>query len=186
MSTIRLASASQTRAKMLKRAGIEFVQSPGEFDEEALEHSCPRAFVYHATEGKTASALKLYGEDMPILCADTVVTADESILRKPKDIHQARETLLRQSGHAIAILTCTILHTARLHLVDLSVTTYRFAPFDPADLERYLQSGLWRDKAGGCMVEGFCKPYIRQVEGYESTALGMTLEVVRPFLERDV
>jgi septum formation protein len=171
---------------MLERAGIEFIQSPADFDEEALVHGCPRAFVYHATEGKTASALKLYGDEVPILCADTVVTADEQILRKPKNRDEARQILLRQSGNSVAILTCTVLHSRAFHLVDLSATTYRFAPFDLSDLERYLQSDRWRDKAGGCMVEGFCKPYIRQVQGLESTALGMTLEVIRPFLGWDV
>ncbi|MCK4442199.1 MAG: Maf family protein, partial [Sulfurovaceae bacterium] len=39
-----------------------------------------------------------------------------------------------------------------------------------------LDSGLWDGKAGGCMVEGFCKKYIQKVEGYESTAMGLQVE----------
>ncbi|MBD3806311.1 MAG: septum formation inhibitor Maf, partial [Sulfuricurvum sp.] len=38
-------------------------------------------------------------------------------------------------------------------------------------------------KAGACMVEGFCKPYIREVRGFESTAMGLSIEVLKPFLE---
>lgn len=180
---IILASASPTRAKMLREAGIAFTQRPADFDEEALDHSCPREFVYRATEGKAASALKLYGDSLPLLCADTVVTADDRILRKPKNIDDARRILGRQSGNSVGILTCTILHKKNLRLIDLSETRYFFNPFDPADLETYLQSDLWRDKAGGCMVEGFCKRYIRQVQGFESTAMGLTLEAIAPFLE---
>ena len=168
---------------MLREAGIVYEQRPADFDEEALDHSCPREFVYCATEGKAASALKLYGDGVPLLCADTVVTADDHILRKPKDLDDARRILNRQSGNSVGILTCTILHKKNLRLIDLSETRYFFDPFDPDDLEVYLQQGDWRGKAGGCMVEGFCKRYIREVRGFESTAMGLTLEAFLPFLE---
>jgi septum formation protein len=57
-----------------------------------------------------------------------------------------------------------------------------FDTFDTQDLERYLESGEWRGKAGACMVEGFCKPYIKEVKGYESTAMGLSVEVLQAFL----
>jgi septum formation protein len=69
-----------------------------------------------------------------------------------------------------------------LELLDISATHYRFDDFDPDDLEAYLESGAWRGKAGACMVEGFCKSYIREVRGYESTAMGLSVEVLKPFL----
>ncbi len=40
-----------------------------------------------------------------------------------------------------------------------------------------------RDKAGACMVEGFCKRYIKEVVGLESTAKGLSIEKLLPFLE---
>jgi septum formation protein len=33
------------------------------------------------------------------------------------------------------------------------------------------------------MVEGFCKPYIKSVNGFESTAMGLSIEKLLPFLE---
>ena len=53
---------------------------------------------------------------------------------------------------------------------------------EEADLERYLESGLWQGKAGGCMVEGFCKKYIKSVDGYESTAMGLQVESLLPWI----
>ena len=50
------------------------------------------------------------------------------------------------------------------------------------DLERYLDSGEWQGKAGACMVESFCRRYIKEVRGYESTAMGLSVEVLKPFL----
>ncbi|MFA6395344.1 MAG: Maf family protein, partial [Sulfurimonas sp.] len=55
---------------------------------------------------------------------------------------------------------------------------------DPDDIDRYIASGEWRGKAGACMVEGFCKPYIREMRGYESTAMGLCVEVLKPFLQK--
>jgi len=87
-----------------------------------------------------------------------------------------------QSGSEVAIITCMIYKTPRLELLDISSTHYFFDVFDPKEVENYLRSGEWRGKAGACMVEGFCKPYIREVRGFESTAMGLSIEVLKPFL----
>ena len=67
-------------------------------------------------------------------------------------------------------------------LIDISATDYYFKPFDERELEYYLESGEWRGKAGACMVEGFCRPYIDKVFGHESTAMGLCVEKLLPFL----
>jgi len=181
---IRLASASETRAMLLKNAGIDFIQSPVGFDEENVAADSPKSFVYQATVGKFEAALKRYGyEEYPLLAADTVVTSQGQILRKARCVDDARNILMTQSGNVTSIVTCMIFQSRQLKLVDLSATDYVFAPFDPDDLERYLDSGEWRGKAGACMVEGFCKPYIVEVRGYESTAMGLSVEVLQAFME---
>jgi len=75
-----------------------------------------------------------------------------------------------------------IYHSKNLKLIDISKTDYIFKEFDQDDLEAYLASGEWRGKAGACMVEGFCKPYIKEVRGYESTAMGLSVEVLLRFM----
>ena len=55
--------------------------------------------------------------------------------------------------------------------------------FDKDALEEYLNGSDWEGKAGACMVEGFCKDYIKEVRGYESTAMGLCVEKLLPFLE---
>lgn len=177
-----LASASSTRAGILKAHGIDFVQKPTTADEESITTTNPKSFVYRATRLKMAHALEELGSDRSILCADTVVTAQGEILRKANSPDEARRTLQLQSGSETAIITCTIYCTPEREYVDLSATVYDFAPFDDAHLEAYLQSGEWEGKAGACMVEGFCKPYIRSVRGLESCAMGLTIEKLKPFL----
>lgn len=180
---IRLASTSITRAELLSAAGISYLQESVDFDEDSIIASTPKNFVYQATLGKYRVNLEKFGcADYPLLVADTVVTAHGKILRKAKDEADARAILEMQSGSDVAIITCMIYKTPRLELVDISSTHYFFDVFDPKDIDAYLESGEWRGKAGACMVEGFCKPYIREVRGYESTAMGLSVEILKPFL----
>jgi septum formation protein len=180
---IRLCSGSETRALLLNNAAIDFMQSPVDFDEDQIIATSPKNFVYQATRGKYEAALKHFGyQEMPLLVADTVVTSQGQILRKAYSIDEARETLMTQSGHITSIITCMIYKSPTMELLDISSTDYIFSDFDPADLEAYLQSGEWRGKAGACMVEGFCKSYIKEVRGFESTAMGLSTEVLKTFM----
>jgi len=180
---LRLASTSSTRAALLQRTGIPFVQEGVDFDEDAIDAADAKAFVYRATLGKYAVALKQYGyETLPLLVADTVISVNNEILRKAHSLEDARRILLVQSGSVVSILTCMIYKSHALELCDLSATHYRFRPFERDDLERYLQSGAWRGKAGACMVEGFCKPYIQEVRGFESCAMGLSIEVLQNYM----
>jgi len=168
----------------LKEAGVEFVQSPVDFDEEALlrAYDDPKEFVCAVARGKLQKAMERYGLDIPIVAADTVVTAGGEILRKAADEEEARAILKKQSGNKVDIVSCMIYADKGGTIEDLDVTSYTFASFDPEDLERYIQSGQWRGKAGACMVEGFCKKYIKDVQGRQSTAMGLQVEKLKEIL----
>jgi septum formation protein len=182
---IRLCSNSPSRATLLKQFGIAFLQSPADFDEETIETDDAYTFVYLASKGKLEAAEKSYGLALPLLTADSVIATDDGqILRKPKSVEDAREILMRQSGSEIAIVSSVHFKSSRFLFVDTSATHYRFALFDEEDLEAYLESGAWRGKAGGCMVEGFCKKYIQEVRGYESTAMGLQVETLLPWIRK--
>lgn len=180
---ICLCSSSPSRALLLRHFGIEFIQKSPDYDEEQIVTPIAKDFVYTASKGKLEAAVREFGLDMPLLCADTVISAsDGTILRKPKDIDDARRILQIQSGSEIAILSSVHYRSKTLLFSDISATYYRFATFEEEAMEAYLQSGLWQGKAGGCMVEGFCKNYILSVEGYESTAMGLQVETLLPWL----
>ena len=167
---------------LLKEAGIDFIQESVDFDEESIVATSPKNFVYQATLGKYEANLQAFGyEEYPLLVADTVVTSQGQILRKAKCKDDARNILMTQSGNITSIITCMIYQSSKKKIIDISQTDYLFAEFDQEDLERYLESGEWRGKAGACMVEGFCKPYIKEVRGFESTAMGLCVEVLKSF-----
>lgn len=177
-----LASSSPTRAKILSGFGIEFVQRSVDFDEDAVTASSPIEFVYIATSGKMRAAKTAFGASIPLLCADTVVSVGGEILRKAIDRADAERLLRKQSRAKVEIITCTMYAKSGLEYIDTSVTSYLFDRFDESALTVYLDSDEWQGKAGAIMVEGFAKPYIIDVVGYESCAMGLTVEKLLPFL----
>jgi septum formation protein len=180
---IRLASSSKTRAMLLNKASIKFIQESVEFDEDSIKATSPKNFVYQATMGKYKANLLAFGyKEIPLLVADTVVTSNGMTLRKARCIDDARNILMTQSQSITSIITCMIFHSNKKIIVDISQTDYIFDKFNQDDLENYLKSGEWRGKAGACMVEGFCKKYIKEVKGNESTAMGLNTELLKRFL----
>jgi len=176
-----LASSSPTRAKILKKFNVNFVQKPLDINEEEISISNPKSFVYEVAKLKYQKALEMF-KDSPFLCADTIVQSNNQILKKAKSKEEAKKLLSLQSGKTISIITCMFFYSQKIHLIDISQTVYEFKIFDTTDMQNFLDSNQWQGKAGACMVEGFCKKYIKSVKGYESCAMGLTIEKLLPFL----
>ena len=179
---IRLASSSISRAKILRDFGVEFIQSGLDFDEDLVSVTCAKEFVYKVALGKYRACKEKFGLEMPFLVADTVIAVEGKILRKAKDKDEAKRVLKLQSGSNTTIITCMIYESKELYFLDISSTHYHFEVFEKEDLENYLNSGDWRGKAGACMVEGFCKKYIKDVKGLKSNAMGLGIERLLPFV----
>jgi len=180
---IHLCSSSETRAMLLDNFGIEYIQQSPDYDEEQITTTDAKEFVYIASKGKLKASIEEFGVELPLLCADTVIASSKGeILRKAKDEADARRILNIQSGSNISIISSLHYQKKEYLFSNISTTTYQFAPFEANDIEEYIDSGLWRGKAGACMVEGFCKKYILEVKGLESNAMGLQVEKLLPWL----
>lgn len=180
---IRLGSNSPTRALILKNFGIDFIQNGGDFDEDSIKTTNPKEFCYLATKGKFNELYSTYGIEIPLLVADSVVTCEGRLLRKAKDYQDAKYMLELQSSNKTSVITCMIYKSLNIELIDISITAYEFSKFDEKDMINYLDSGKCFGKAGAIMVEDFCKPYIKSITGLESTAMGLSIEKLIPFLK---
>jgi len=181
---IHLASNSQSRALLLKQFNIPFIQKAPSYDEETIQTKDAKDFAYIASRGKLESAIKEFGVDTPLLTADSVILSSQNeLLRKPKNQPDAKRILELQSGSTMAIISAMHYKTKTFYMSDLSATYYHFHYFEENDLKAYLNSNLWQGKAGGCMVEGFCKKYIKSVKGNESTAMGLNVERLMGWLK---
>ncbi len=83
MARICLCSSSESRALLLNNFGVDFVQRTVAYDEEKITTPIAKDFVYTASKGKLDAAVRQFGLETPLLCADTVIAAaDGTILTK--------------------------------------------------------------------------------------------------------
>ncbi|GAA8769429.1 septum formation inhibitor Maf [Helicobacter pylori] len=171
-----LGSQSSARANLLKEHEIKFTQKALDFDEESLKTTDPREFVYLACKGKLEKAKELLTNNCVIVVADSVVSVGCQMQRKAQNKREALEFLKRQNGNEIEVLTCSALISSKLEWLDLSVFRARLKAFDPSEVEKYLESGLWQESAGCVRLEDFHKPYIKSSSKNLSVGLGLNVE----------
>ena len=110
MVKVILASASESRATLLRNAGIAFTASPAEIDERAIEAplaaggASPADIAMALAEAK-ALALAPGESDTLVIGADQVLGADGRCWHKPANMTKARDQLLALSGRTHELYT---------------------------------------------------------------------------------
>lgn len=187
-----LASTSPRRAMLLGQAGIPFrAVDPrlGDGDEAALAGEAtllgcdPPAIARRLALAKLLAVLPRE-EASPALAADTFLVHEGALLGKPRDQDDARRTLEGLRGQRHDVLSGVAVRDAhgrlRLGTCTSQVTFNRFAP---AALEAFLETGLWRGKAGGYGVQDpETAPLVASVEGSPSNVKGLPMELVEELL----
>lgn len=183
---LRLCSTSKVRQEILKKLGVPFIVGESDFNEEQLKIKSPRMFAYQATLGKHKKALEKYGLELPLLIADSVVSCNGALQRKARSVKEARDFLCLQSGGTLSVISCAILHSQAFYCLDISVTHFTLDFFNQKDIEDYLSSDVWQNKAGAVMIEGFHKKYIKTQIGTTYNAMGLNIEALLPFLRNRI
>jgi len=171
-----LASASPRRAELLRQIGVvPDVVAPAEVDERPRAKERPADYARRLAELK-ADLIARRHEGSFVLAADTVVALGRRILPKPTDTATARRALALLSGRRHRVLGAVVLvapdgRRARR----LVVTTVRFKRLAECEIEAYLESGEWRDKAGGYAIQGRAAAFVPAVNGSYSNVVGLPL-----------
>ena len=180
---IVLASSSASRALILKEHGVEFIHVCIEYDESLDMNLPPAKYATNITNNKAKQFFdKFKNRYDRVLFADSSVVSQGVILGKAKDEMEARYMLNLQSDNLTSVYTAMKFISQKISIDMLSVASYKFSKFDEDDLERYIASNLWRDKAGAMMIEGFNKKYIKYQKGNKPTAMGLDIVNLKAFL----
>lgn len=184
-----LASRSPRRQELARREGwlVTVVEPP----EAAETGAAPRArgepletYVRRLAVAK-ATAVANAGVEGTILACDTLSEVDGVALGKPTDGADARRMLLALSGrrHRVVTGVCLWQRPDGERVVAHCESLLAMAPLTDEFLDWYLESGLWRGKAGACGYQDERLP-LRLVVGSESNVVGLPLELVRELLAR--
>jgi septum formation protein len=178
-----LASASPRRRELLARVGLTFRVAPADIDETPRPGEEAAAYAGRAAADKAAAVHALAPEAF-VLAADTIVVVDGAILGKPADRAAARAMLLSLRGrtHVVSTGTC-ILGPGGQRRARVVSTDVRIRAFGDRELEGYLDSGEWTDKAGGYGVQERAAALVAGITGSYTNVVGLPLgEVIEDLL----
>jgi septum formation protein len=154
-ASLVLASASPRRLALLRQIGLEpAAVDPAEINETPLKRELPRD---HA---RRLAAAKLGRRILP-------KAEDEATARRCLELLSGRRhrvlggvTVIAPGGRSASCLVATVVKMKRLS-----------AP----ELDRYLESGEWRDKAGGYAIQGRAAAFVPWINGSYSNVVGLPL-----------
>ncbi len=183
-----LASSSPRRIDMLRTVGISHQVHPVDIDETPKPGEDPSTLVLRLSQSKADAAAPFY-PGQPLLGADTMVVAQNSILGKPPHEGAARQMLLLLSGRKHQVLTGYHLRyvNARGEIERISkvvTTEVEVKPLSPKEVEGYLRSQEWRGKAGAYAIQGRFSAFVRKLEGSYENVVGLPLCSVLEDLEK--
>ncbi len=151
---------------------MTFEALPG--DVEELEQGPPNEVAIENAYRK-ASAVAAGAPDAVVLGVDTIVALGGRIYGKPRDRAHAGETLAALAGrqHAVIGGVCLIEAGRTRTLAPTTLVTMR--PLDAAAIDRYLDTGEWRDRAGAYAIQGRGALLVRAIEGDYLNVVGLPI-----------
>lgn len=139
-----LASASSSRVRILRNAGIAFDAIPADVDEDGLKASLlaheqkPAQVALALAEAKAAFVSTTHPGAM-VLGADQVLEFDDELISKCRDMAAARELLLRLRGRTHRLISALVLARSGRSLWSYSQTaTLGMREFSGDFLDSYL------------------------------------------------
>ena len=200
-----LASASQSRKKLLENCQIEFIQISSNFDETtiqeknifnlALELSFQKANSLSENIQKTSLPNEFNYGHLEILGCDSIFEFKGEAFGKPSDKEEAfirwkkmsGEFGFLHTGHTLIIgnfdATYNMLKITETIKETVSSRVY-FSKLEDLEIKSYVDTNEPLYCAGGFALEGIGGKYIEKIEGCFSNVMGLSLPWLRENLYR--
>lgn len=170
-----LASASPRRLELLAQIGITpNLVAPTHIDETPQKGESALGLVTRLATQKALAS----NETGLVLAADTIVVCGGKILGKPTDAHDARAMLAKLSGRKHKVITAIALMDSnnKNNIKCKSITTkVKFKQLSQEDIDSYIKSDEWNDKAGGYAIQGLAGKFVKSIQGSYSNVVGLPL-----------
>lgn len=180
---IILASQSPRRQELLRWLVPDFVIEPADIDEEVKELYPPEEYVQLMAKEKAALSAKKHPQDLVIAC-DTIVALNGKVLGKPKDRADAFRMLQQLSETQHEVYTAVVLRRGEQLVKELTQATVTFFPLTEGEIERYLDTGDYKDKAGAYGIQHEAGVFVKEIKGDYYSIVGFPVGVVNQLLKK--
>ncbi len=175
-----LASASPRRKQLLDDAGVDFevLVPPLEEFKNGLPSLTPAQKAESLAYYKARSVWQLK-PDCYVLGADTIISIGDEIMGKAFDADEARRMLKTLSSTRHAVITgVALLGPAGERLIASDTTYVTMKPMSDDDIEQYVASGEWIDKAGAYAIQETADRFVEKLDGHFDTVVGLPVGLV--------
>ena len=201
-----LASASQSRKKLLENSQIEFIQISSNFDEAlvkekdisnlALELSFQKANSLVTNIKEIELPAKFNYSSVVILGCDSIFEFEGRAFGKPSDKEEAYKRWSKMSGESgflhtgHTLLICTFDSTSKVLKVKNKLkktisSKVCFSKLQDEEIKSYVDSLEPLYCAGGFALEGKGGKYIEKIDGCFSNVMGLSLPWLRKSLIKE-
>jgi septum formation protein len=108
-----------------------------------------------------------------VLGVDTVVALGPRLYGKPRDREEARITLSALAGRRHAVIGGVCLIEPGRTRTLAATTQVQFRALSADEVERYLDTGEWKGRAGAYAVQGRGALMVREIEGDYLNVVGL-------------
>jgi septum formation protein len=178
MDILILGSQSPRRKEILEYFKVPFRQIASNFDEESvLFNGDPADYVTTLAIKKSQEISQKFPESL-ILTADTTVYCAGKIYNKPQDLDEARKILQELCGVWNTVYTGIALRRGKEIIHGVETTRILLNPFNLEQINSYLTTNQWKDKAGGYAVQEGTGILVNKIDGCTYNAMGLPINTL--------
>ncbi|MFJ5423456.1 Maf family nucleotide pyrophosphatase [Wolbachia endosymbiont of Drosophila barbarae] len=177
LNNLILASSSKRRIALLKQINIEpGLILPADIDEAPLKKELPKDYSIRMAKSK-AEKIQSLNPNYFVLGVDTVVACGRRILLKAENVEQAEKCIRLLSGrrHRVYTSVCLLTPDQSKQHIRTVVTIVKFKRLSEQEIKYYLASEEWKNRAGGCNIQGLAGVFVLFLRGSYSSVIGLPL-----------
>lgn len=180
--TVILASQSPRRQELLGWLMSDFLIQPADINEDVKEQYAPKEYVMEMARQKAAVVATDHPTALTI-ASDTIVVLEDQILGKPKSREEAFQMLKSMSGGSHLVYTSVVMRNKDKQVEKLTSAKVTFYPLTDEEINHYLDSDDYKDKAGAYGIQNGAGVFVKKIEGDYYSIVGFPVGAVNQMLK---
>lgn len=156
--------------------GLEFEVIASDFDESLIQSEEIEDLVEELALQKALTISKSQPDSL-VIGADTMVSLAERQIGKANDPAEAKEMISRLSGktHQVTTGVAILVPGDDLPVIFHDQSSVSFRPIDTDEIEDYLETSHWQDKAGAYAIQEEANKFVSGYQGSYTNIMGLPL-----------